>query len=54
MINAPKKYVVSKRSKSQSGAHYLIRDNVIESIRALKDQPGRTSSQTEAASSSTR
>jgi len=41
MMNAPKKYVVSKTlEKSIWRDTTIIRDNVIESIRTLKDQPG--------------
>src|SRR5262245_10921318 len=41
MINAPKKYVVSKTLKDPIWRNTtIIRDNVIESVRALKAQPG--------------
>jgi dihydrofolate reductase len=42
MMNAPKKYVVSKTLKELKWRDTtIIRDNVIESIRALKAQPGK-------------
>src|ERR671929_1440294 len=42
MMNAPKKYVVSRTlEKPLWRDTTIIRDNVIESVRALKDQPGR-------------
>ena len=42
MMNAPKKYVVSKTLENPIWRDTtVIRDNVIESIRALKDQPGK-------------
>ena len=42
MMNAPKKYVVSKTlTKPIWRDTTIIRDNVIESVRALKSQPGR-------------
>jgi dihydrofolate reductase len=41
-LNAPKKYVVSKTLKEPTWRNTtIIRDNVIEEIRALKAQPGR-------------
>ena len=41
LINAPKKYVVSKTLERPIWRNtQIIRDNVIESIRALKAQPG--------------
>jgi dihydrofolate reductase len=41
MMNAPKKYVVSKTlQKPIWRSTTIIRDNVIESVRALKAQPG--------------
>jgi dihydrofolate reductase len=41
MMNAPKKYVVSKTLKKPIWRNTtIIRDNVIESIRALKTEPG--------------
>ena len=41
MMNAPKKYVVSRTlEKSIWRDTTIIRDNVIESVRALKAQPG--------------
>ena len=41
MMNAPKKYVVSKTLKKPVWRNTtIIRDNVIESVRALKAQPG--------------
>jgi dihydrofolate reductase len=43
MMNAPKKYVVSKTlTKPIWRDTTIIRDNVIESVRALKNQPGKT------------
>ena len=42
MMNAPKKYVVSKTLKKPIWRNTtIIRDNVIESVRALKAEPGR-------------
>ncbi len=42
MMNTPKKYVVSKTlEKSTWRNTTIIRDNVIESVRALKAQPGK-------------
>src|SRR5438876_630203 len=42
MMNAPKKYVVSKTLKKPTWRDTtIIRDNVIESVRALKAQPGK-------------
>jgi dihydrofolate reductase len=42
MMNAPKKYVVSKTLKQPIWRNTtIISDNVIESIRALKAQPGK-------------
>lgn len=42
MMNAPKKYVVSKTLKNPKWRNTtIIRDNPIESIRALKAQPGK-------------
>ena len=42
MMNAPKKYVVSKTLKNPTWRDTtIIRDNVIQSVRALKAQPGR-------------
>lgn len=42
MMNAPRKYVVSKTLERPIWRDTtIIRDNVIESIRALKAQPGR-------------
>lgn len=41
-MNAPKKYVVSKTLKEPKWRNTtIIRDNVIESVRALKAQPGK-------------
>jgi dihydrofolate reductase len=41
MMNAPKKYVVSKTLQEPIWRDTtIIRDNVIESVRALKEQPG--------------
>jgi dihydrofolate reductase len=43
MMNAPKHYVVSKTLKKPIWRNTeIIRDNVIESVRALKAQPGGT------------
>jgi dihydrofolate reductase len=42
MMNAPKKYVVSRTLKEPTWRNTtIIRDNVIESVRALKAQPGK-------------
>jgi dihydrofolate reductase len=42
MMNAPKKYVVSRTLKKPIWRDTtIIRDNVIESVRALKEQPGK-------------
>ena len=42
LMNAPKKYVVSKTLKKPTWRDTtIIRDNVIESVRALKEQPGK-------------
>jgi dihydrofolate reductase len=42
MMNAPKKYVVSKTLKKPTWRDTtIISDNVIESVRALKAQPGK-------------
>jgi dihydrofolate reductase len=42
MMNAPKKYVVSRTLKDPIWRNTtIIRDNVIESVRALKAQPGK-------------
>ena len=42
MMNAPKKYVVSKTLKHPTWRNTtIIRDNVIESVRALKAQSGK-------------
>ncbi len=42
MINAPKKYVVSRTLKEPIWRNTtIIRDNVIEAVRALKAQPGK-------------
>jgi dihydrofolate reductase len=42
MMNAPKKYVVSKTLQKPIWRNTtIIRDNVIESVRALKAQPGK-------------
>ena len=42
MMNAPKKYVVSRTLKHPIWRNTtIIRDNVIESVRALKAEPGR-------------
>jgi dihydrofolate reductase len=41
-LNAPKKYVVSKTLEQPTWRNTtIIRDNVIESVRALKAQPGK-------------
>jgi dihydrofolate reductase len=43
MMNAPKKYVVSKTLQKPIWRNTtIIRDNVIESVRALKAQPGKS------------
>jgi dihydrofolate reductase len=43
VMNAPKKYVVSRTlEKPRWRATTIIRDNVIESVRALKAEPGRS------------
>jgi dihydrofolate reductase len=43
MMNAPKKYVVSRTLTKPTWRHTeIIRDNVVETIRALKNQPGKT------------
>src|SRR5918911_3278401 len=43
MMNAPKKYVVSRTLKEPTWRNTtIIRDNVVESVRALKAQPGKT------------
>lgn len=43
LMNAPKKYVVSKTLKAPIWRDTtIIRDNVIESVRALKQQPGKS------------
>ncbi|MEP6619767.1 MAG: dihydrofolate reductase family protein [bacterium] len=43
MMNAPKKYVVSRTLKKPLWRDTtIISDNVIESVRALKAQPGKT------------
>jgi len=43
MMNAPKKYVVSKTLERPIWRDTtIIRENVIESVRALKGQPGKT------------
>ena len=43
MINAPKKYVVSRTLKDPIWRDTtIIRDNVIESVRALKAEPGKS------------
>jgi dihydrofolate reductase len=43
MMNAPKKYVVSKTLERPIWRDTtIIRENVIESVRALKAQPGKT------------
>jgi dihydrofolate reductase len=42
MMNAPKKYVVSRTLKEPKWRNTtIIRDNVIESVRELKSQPGK-------------
>ena len=42
MMNAPKKYVVSRTLKEPKWRNTtIIRDNVIESVRVLKAQPGK-------------
>ena len=42
LMNAPKKYVVSKTLQKPIWRNTtIIRDNVIESVRALKAQPGK-------------
>jgi dihydrofolate reductase len=42
MMNAPKKYVVSKTLKKPTWRNTtIIRDNVVESVRALKAEPGK-------------
>jgi len=42
MMNAPKKYVVSRTLKEPTWRNTtIIRDNVIESVRALKEQTGK-------------
>jgi dihydrofolate reductase len=42
MMNTPKKYVVSKTLKKPTWRNTtIIRDNVIESVRELKAQPGK-------------
>src|ERR687886_759197 len=42
MMNAPKKYVVSRTLTEPTWRNTtIIRDNVIESVRALKAQPGK-------------
>jgi dihydrofolate reductase len=42
MMNAPRKYVVSKTLKKPIWRNTtIVRDNVIESIRALKAEPGK-------------
>jgi dihydrofolate reductase len=42
MMNAPKKYVVSRTLKEPLWRNTtIIRDNVIESVRALKTEPGK-------------
>ena len=43
MMNAPKKYVVSRTlTKPVWRNTEIIRDDVVESVRALKNQPGKT------------
>ena len=43
LINAPKKYVVSRTLKNPIWRNTtIIRDNVIESVRALKAEPGKS------------
>ena len=42
MMNAPKKYVVSRTLEKPIWRNTtIIRDNVVESVRALKAQPGK-------------
>jgi dihydrofolate reductase len=42
LMNAPKKYVVSRTLEKPTWRNTtIIRDNVIESVRALKTQPGK-------------
>jgi dihydrofolate reductase len=42
LMNAPKKYVVSRTLKEPTWRNTaIIRDNVIESVRALKKEPGK-------------
>jgi dihydrofolate reductase len=42
VMNAPKKYVVSRTLKNPSWRNTtIIRDNVIDSVRALKAEPGK-------------
>src|SRR5438128_12212869 len=42
MMNTPKKYVVSRTLERPTWRHTtIIRENVIESVRALKAQPGK-------------
>jgi len=42
LMNAPKKYVVSRTLKEPLWRNTtIIRDNVVESVRALKEQPGK-------------
>jgi dihydrofolate reductase len=42
LMNPPKKYVVSKTLQKPTWRNTtIIRDNVIESVRALKAQPGK-------------
>jgi dihydrofolate reductase len=43
MMNAPKKYVVSRTLTKPAWRNTeIIRDDVVESVRALKNQPGKT------------
>jgi len=43
MMNAPKKYVVSKTLREPIWRDTtIIRDDVVESVRALKEQPGKS------------
>jgi dihydrofolate reductase len=43
LMNAPRKYVVSRTLKEPTWRNTtIIRDNVIESVHALKAQPGKT------------
>src|SRR6476620_11138637 len=43
MMNAPKKYVVSRTLEKPIWRNTeIIRDNVVEAVRALKTQPGKT------------